>query len=149
MSIDDDMGDLMDYYSKQLDEHLKAEQDKKNSIAAQIQNHLGPHSSTADRSFVSRLVELGGNGPPPPPPGAGTAARSKSVRIKGKTKDTFTYSKAPIAKPKIDTDPMAVEVNVAKPPPDVPPSGGPAIKKAVEKEKFRLVLAGKLKREKG
>ena len=147
MAIDDNMDDSMEYYSKLLDEHLKAEQDKKNSIAAQIQNHLGPHSSTADQSYVSRLVELGGNGKPPPPPGAGASVRSKSIRIKGKTKDTFTYSKAPIAKPKIDEAPMAVEANVAKPPPDEPPSGGTAIKKAVAKEKFRLVLAGKLKRE--
>ena len=148
MTIDDNMDDLMDYYSNQFDEHLKAEQDKKNSIAAQIQNHLGPHSSTADQSFVSRLVELGGNGPPPPPPGAGAAVRSKSVRITGKTRDAFARSQSAMAKSKIDSSPMAVEVNIAKPPPDVPPSGGPAIKKAVEREKFRLVLADKLKREK-
>ena len=130
MTIDDDMDESYDKFSQMLEEALEAEQRKKNSIAAQIQNHLGPHSSTADQSFVSRLVELGGNGkPPPPPPGAGAAVRSKSIRIKGKTKDASTYSKAPVAKPKIDTAPMAVEANVAKPPPDVPPSGGSAIKK--------------------
>ncbi len=85
MTIDDDMDDLYDDYQKQLNEALKAEQDKKNAIAAQIQNHLGPHSSTADQSFVSRLVELGGNGPPPPPPGAGAVAIPRT-RIRQKTR---------------------------------------------------------------
>jgi len=128
------MDDLFDNYQRQLDEALKAEQDKKKSIAAQIQNHLGPHSSTADQSFVSRLTELGAKGKPPremtpeikgitsndqppPPPGGGAAMRK--VRVKGKSVPAKLY-KSQIKK----DNGMEVEVDIKKPPPDNPPSGG-------------------------
>ena len=50
-SIDDETG-------KVLAEHEQAKLDNKFQIAQQIANHLGPHASTADQSYVSRLAEL-------------------------------------------------------------------------------------------
>jgi len=57
MTIDDDMDDRYDDMQRILAAHEEFKRQHRMSIAQQIANHLGPHSSTADQSFVSRLVE--------------------------------------------------------------------------------------------
>ena len=89
MAIDDDMDDRNDELKMILAAHEEFERMQQNSIAQQIANHLGPHASSADQSYVSRLAEERGRsrtrlktktpveqtvyntngGPPSPPPG--------------------------------------------------------------------------------
>ena len=79
--MEDQQNDFKDFMN--FRDGQQAEQ--RRSIAVTIQDHLGPASSTADQSYVHRLVELGRRGrkprsrspinmevsndaPPPPPP---------------------------------------------------------------------------------
>ena len=60
LAVDDDVGDAADETAKVLAEHERKTQEKKERIARQIAAHLGPHASTADQSYVSRLAQLAG-----------------------------------------------------------------------------------------
>ena len=62
LTLDDDMGDAADETGKALAEHEQKVLEKKLDIARQIAANLGPHASTADQSYVSRLVELAAAG---------------------------------------------------------------------------------------
>ena len=56
-SIDDDMDDRHDDMKKFLAEHEQLKKAQQQSIAQTIVNHLGPHSSGADQSYLSQLAE--------------------------------------------------------------------------------------------
>ena len=167
------MDDMYDEYEKHFEEANKAAAERQSSILRQVQQHLGPHSSTADQSFISRLAEMRQPRPtspevvaitsdnrPQPPPGGGairTRIRSKSTpydktgikpvytapneqppqpppssgaasaktRVRKKTKPPNRPLVIHVADTsKIDGKPIAVEVDVKKPPQDLPPGGG-------------------------
>ena len=56
------MDDAHDDTSRLLAEHERKVLENKISIAEQVANNLGPHSSTADQSYVARFTELGRRG---------------------------------------------------------------------------------------
>ena len=110
LSIDDDMDDQQDDLKDFLNFRDGQKAEQRRSIAVTIQDHLGPASSTADQSYVHRLVQLGHRGrkprsrspinmevsndaPPPPPPSA------RASLVKGVFRDkTSRHRKTKITK---------------------------------------------------
>ncbi len=58
LTVDDDMTDARDGTAKVLSDQERAALERQITISRQILNHLGPHSSTADQSYVARLTKL-------------------------------------------------------------------------------------------
>ena len=56
LTVDDGMHDAHDGTAKVLADQEQAVLERKLAIADQIANNLGPHSSTADQSYVARLT---------------------------------------------------------------------------------------------
>jgi len=151
MTIDDDLDDRHDDFKKFLAEHEQLKKAQQQSITQQIANHLGPHSSSADQSYVSRLVEerrgrsrdrsrpavkprtqtpdvemeANNDAPPPPPPPAGGLFVLKATDSGGIKKVPVKLKPKQLQrqnrKPKNDDDAIMVESN-NKPPPDNPPA---------------------------
>ena len=161
LTISDDMHDAHDGTQKILAEHGQAKLEKKIAIAEQIANHLGPHSATADQSYVSRLTELGqagrkprsrsrgqpmeisndGQPPPGPPPGPtpiiiNGGKAPKTIGVKAKIKgDTPRPRRGRSRNP---NDGMAIEPGAPPPHPPAPPAGmnGETFTKGVKKNPF-------------
>ena len=58
LTIDEDMNDAYEETKKVMEEKEQSDLEKKLEVARQIAQHLGPHASTADQSYVCRLTEL-------------------------------------------------------------------------------------------
>ena len=139
LTLNDDMNDAQDGLRKVLAEQEQANLERKIAIAQQITNHLGPHSSTADQSYVARLAEFGRKGrqrrsrskrlsmevsndqqQPPPPPGpapiiisGGRAPKATRIIIKMKT--------APPRRGRSQNPNEAMAIEPGPPPPGPPP----------------------------
>lgn len=169
MTVDDDMRDTKEELSKVLAENAQHKLDKNISIANQIAQNLGPHSATADQSYVSRLTDLGRQQgrqqgrirarskgvpmevvndeqqqpPPPPPPSApimiSGGKASKTTTIKTQVKAT------PKTRGRPRTRQEHIETEKSPPPHRPPPSGmsEPTSQKGVKKLNVKPIVIRK------
>ena len=152
LSIDDDMDDQQEDFKDFMDFRDGQKAEQRRSIAVTIQDHLGPASSTADQSYVHRLVQLGHRGrkprsrspinmevsndapPPPPPPGGAATSLVKGV-FRDKTKGSYRIIGK--KKPKDNNEMDLTTVTPQQPPPPPPPPPVVSHVKGVKKEKLK------------